>query len=124
MSQMYAELGDAYYYLKNNHASDSCYDLALVFDPSNVYVLNNYSYFLSLRSEKLDEAEKMAEHANTLAPNTSAYEDTYGWVLYKEGKYAEAKDWIGKALAHGADTDGTVLEHYGDVSYKLGDTDL
>src|SRR4030095_16461157 len=65
LAQMYSDLGDSYYYLKNNHASDSCYELALVFDPSNAYVLNNYSYFLSLRSEKLDEAEKMAQQANT-----------------------------------------------------------
>jgi len=123
LSQMYSQAGDIYYYKKNNHASDSCYDMALNFDPSNAYVLNNYSYFLSLRGEKLDEATKMAQQANTLSPNNSAYEDTYGWVLYKTGKYSDAKEWIGKALDHGADNDGTVLEHYGDVLFKLGDID-
>jgi tetratricopeptide (TPR) repeat protein len=123
LSQMYSLAGDTYYNLKNHHASDSCYDLALVFDPSNAYVLNNYSYFLSLRGEKLDEALRMAEQANTLAPNTAAYEDTYGWVLFKSGKYNEAKEWIGKALKNGASTDGTVLEHYGDVLFKLGEVD-
>ena len=123
LSQMYADLGDAYYYLKNNHASDSCYELALVFDPSNAYVLNNYSYFLSLRGEKLDEALKMSNQANVLSPNTSAYEDTYGWVLYKSGKLNDAKEWINKALQHGADEDGAVLEHYGDILFKLDDVD-
>jgi Tfp pilus assembly protein PilF len=97
--------------------------LALVFDPSNAYVLNNYSYFLSLRGEKLDEAGKMAEQANILSPNTASYEDTYGWVLYKSGKYSDAKDWLGKALKDGGAEDGTVLEHYGDILFKLNDID-
>ena len=118
---MYSDLGDAYYYLKNNLASDSCYELALVFDPSNAYVLNNYSYFLSLRGEKLDEALRMSNQANVLSPNNAAYEDTYGWVLYKSGKFSDAKEWIGKALQHGGDEDGAVLEHYGDILFKLDD---
>jgi tetratricopeptide (TPR) repeat protein len=123
LSQMYAEAGDGYYYLKNNHASDSCYEMALVFDQSNAYVLNNYSYFLSLRSEKLDEALKMSAQANILAPNTAAYEDTYAWVFYKSGKYSDAKEWIEKAMKHGGAEDGSVLEHYGDILFKLDDVD-
>jgi tetratricopeptide (TPR) repeat protein len=123
LSQIYASMGDAYYYLKNSHASDSCYELALVFDPSNAYVLNNYSYFLSLRGEKLDEAEKMSAQSNILSPNNAAYEDTYAWVLYKSGKFREAKQWLEKALQHGGESDGSLLEHYGDILFKLDDVD-
>jgi tetratricopeptide (TPR) repeat protein len=121
LSQMYATAGDLYYNMKNHHASDSCYDMALVFDPSNAYVLNNYAYYLALRGEKLDEALKMSEKSNVLSPNNAAYEDTYGWVLYKLGRYADAKEWVGKALQHGGNSDGTVLEHYGDILFQLGD---
>ncbi|MBX7109495.1 MAG: tetratricopeptide repeat protein [Chitinophagales bacterium] len=123
IAQLYSFMGDAYFSLQNATASDSCYELALVFDPQNAYVLNNYSYYLSLRGMKLDEAKKMAERANNLAPNTAAYEDTYGWVLYKLGEYASAKEWIEKSLKNGSADDGTVLEHYGDVLFKLGDVD-
>lgn len=122
IAQMYSSMGDAFYNLKNDAASDSCYEQALVFDPQNAYVLNNYSYYLSLRGVRLDEAKKMAARANSIAPNTAAYEDTYGWVLYQLGDYAGAKEWIEKSLKNAASTDGTVLEHYGDVLYKLGDT--
>lgn len=121
IAQMYSSMGDAYYYLKDHTASDSCYEMALVFDPQNAYVLNNYSYYLSLRGVRLDEAKSMAERANFIAPNTAAYEDTYGWVLYQLGHYEEARIWIEKSLKNGASSDGTVLEHYGDVLYKLGD---
>jgi tetratricopeptide (TPR) repeat protein len=121
IAQLYSNMGDAYYNLKNSTASDSCYELALVFDPQNAYVLNNYSYYLSVRGQRLEDATKMASLANSISPNTAAYEDTYGWVLYKTENYPEAKIWLEKALRDGGDQDGTVLEHYGDVLYKTGD---
>jgi len=43
--------------------------------------------------------------------------------LYEMGEYKEAKEWLEKALSHGGDKDGTILEHYGDVLYKLGNTE-
>lgn len=123
LTQAYSTLGDAYNNLKKYTASDSSYDQALVYDPSNAYVLNNYSYYLSVRGEKLDIAQTMAEKANTLSPDNASYEDTYAWVLFKSGKYEEAKLWQQKALQHGGANDGTVLEHYGDILFKLNDVD-
>ena len=41
--------------------------------------------------------------------------------MYKQGKYKEAKTWIEKSLSHGSDQSATVLEHYGDILFKLGD---
>jgi len=84
-------------------------------------VLNNYAYYLSLRNEKLDKAELMSRKAVELDPGNGSNMDTYGWVLYKEGKYEDAKEWIGKAMENGEDTSAVVLEHYGDVMWQLGD---
>jgi Tfp pilus assembly protein PilF len=92
-------------------------------DPDNVNVLNNYAYYLSLRGEKLDKAEKMAKHVNDLQANVASYEDTYAWILYREGKYEEAKTWLEMALKNGALNRPVILEHFGDVMYRLGDTD-
>jgi predicted negative regulator of RcsB-dependent stress response len=39
------------------------------------------------------------------------------------GKYSDAKTWIEKSLEHGSENSAAVLEHYGDVLYRLGDTD-
>ena len=59
MLEFYSNLGDAYQYTGQYEKSDKAYEDALKIDPDNAYVLNNYSYYLSLRKEKLEqEAEK------------------------------------------------------------------
>ncbi len=121
--QFYAYLGDAYNQLKDNVKSDEAYEKVLKLDPDHDYVLNNYAYYLSLRNENLEKAEDMAKRATELKPNSSANQDTYGWVLYQMGKYDEAKIWIGKALEDEAGAGAVILEHYGDVLWKLGDFD-
>lgn len=120
--QFYSALGDAYNGLKDNAKSDDYFEKALVLDGENAYVLNNYSYFLSVRNEKMEKAEQMAKKANRLEPDNASYMDTYGWVLYRNGNFEEAKTWIEKALAKDP-ANGTLLEHMGDVLYKLGRTD-
>ncbi len=117
----YSSLGEAYNELKDFNKSDESFEKVLTLNPKDEGALNNYSYFLSLRGEKLDKAEAMSKLSNEIAPNQSSFEDTYGWIMYKQGKYSEAKTWIEKSLEHGSDKSATVLEHYGDILYKTGD---
>lgn len=119
--QFYANIGDAQNQLKNYSASDSAYKKALEIDPDNVYILNNYAYYLSLRNTDLEYAEAMSKKSNEIEPGNSSYQDTYGWILYQMKKYDDAKVWIGKALDGGGKNNGILLEHYGDVLYKLGE---
>ena len=120
LSQFYSNLGDTYNKVKNYKASDESYEKALELDPQNVYVLNNYSYYLSFRKEKLERAETMSKKSNEIDPKNSSFQDTYGWVLYQSGKYSEAKKWIEKAIESGG-KNAVILEHYGDILYQLGD---
>lgn len=113
--------GDTYQQLKDYPNSSKYYEKVLKEDPDNVYVLNNYSYFLSLRKEKLEKAAEMALRANTLDPDNASFQDTYGWILYQQGEYAEARKWIEKALENGEVENDVILEHYGDVLYRLGE---
>lgn len=118
--EFYSNLGDAYNKLKDYPNSDKYYEKALKLDPNNVYVLNNFAYYLSLRNEQLEKAAEMSKHSNELSPNNASFLDTYAWVLYKQGKYTDALVWMDKAMAAGAEGNGTILEHYGDALYKLG----
>ncbi len=118
-AQFYSYLGDVYFQVDEHEKSDEAYDNVLMIDPDNSIVLNNYAYYLSLRDENLTKAEKMARRAVDLDPQNGANQDTYGWVLYMQGKYKEAEKWIGKAIRNREES-AVVLEHYGDVLYKLG----
>jgi tetratricopeptide (TPR) repeat protein len=118
-SAMNGQLGDAYNSIGNNEKSDASFEEALKQNPENDHVLNNYSYFLSLRQENLEKAEKMSTKLISLNANNPTYLDTHGWVLYVRKKYKEAKVYLEKAAL--ADDSATVIEHYGDVLFQLGD---
>ena len=119
LAQFYASLGDANHGLKKFEESDLAYEEALKIDPKNIYVLNNYGYYLSLREEKLDRAEELSAYCNDLEPDQSNYQDTYAWILYKQGKFAQARDWLEKALKNGAESNAVILEHLGDTYARL-----
>jgi tetratricopeptide (TPR) repeat protein len=122
-AQSYAALGDCYHELKDNTKSDAAYDKALVYNPDNVYTLNNYAYYLSIRGERLEKAAQMSKHSIDTQPNTASFEDTYAWILFRQKKYVDAKQWIEKALQHGKEPSATQTEHYGDILFNLGNTE-
>ncbi len=62
----------------------------------------------------------MAGKSVSIDPYNSNNLDTYAWVLYKLEDYKEALEWIEKAYNNSGSTSGVVLEHYGDILFKLG----
>jgi Tfp pilus assembly protein PilF len=85
-------------------------------------VLNNYSYYLSERGERLDVAKTMSEKSLHLRPDETTFLDTYGWILYKKGEYSKAKDAVQTAVNKGdKKADGTIFDHLGNIYYKLND---
>ena len=117
-AEFYSYLGDAYHSIGDDNKSDESYQKSLDLIPDNIIVLNNYSYYLSLREKDLEKAERMSKQCVELNPGQSTYQDTYGWVLYKLKRFNEAKVWLEKAV--NADSKSPViLEHFGDVLYQL-----
>lgn len=114
---IYTELAEIYNELKNYTESDKYFEYALTINPDNALVLNNYAYYLALRKEKLDKAEKMSKKSLELSPNNPNYLDTYGWILYQQKRYKEAEA-IFKQLIEKKQS-AVILEHYGDVLYQL-----
>ncbi|MCA8831868.1 tetratricopeptide repeat protein [Hymenobacter pini] len=121
LAQFDTQLGDVYHELKDYAKSDAAYEAALTFDANNAQALNNYSYYLSLRGEKLEKAREMAGKLVKQNPDNDTYLDTYGWVLYRLKDYTGARQQLEKALK--TTTDATVVEHYGDVLFQLGEAD-
>jgi tetratricopeptide (TPR) repeat protein len=118
-AQIYSGLGDVYNELKQYAKSDSFYNASLALKPDEVFVLNNYAYYLALRKEQLPKAAQMAKRANELQPNNASFEDTYAWVLFKMANYEQALIWIELALSHSETQTATLMEHYGDILYFL-----
>ncbi len=115
-------LGDVYNSAGQYKKSAENYDKVLKVQPDNAYVLNNYSYYLSLRKENMEKAKKMAKRAVDLEPTQYNYQDTYGWVLFQNSEYQEAAYWLEKAVDNGGSINGEILEHYGDALYMTGNT--
>ena len=120
-SQFYSNLGDVYNELKQYKESDDNFEKALALNSRNAYVLNNYSYYLSLRGEQLEKAAEMSKRSNEISPGNSSFLDTYAWIMYKDGKYKEAKEWQLKAIEASDRPSATLLEHLGDILFKLGE---
>ena len=119
--QFYTQLGEAYHQNENYNQSDHYFKKVLELDPKNKLVLNNYSYYLSQRGEKLKKALGYSNQVIRDEPNNPVYLDTYAWILFKMEKYKEAKKYIKKALENGGMDDADIVEHYGDILYKTGD---
>lgn len=115
-------LGDCYNGAKDYAKSDRAYEEALAYNPANDIVLNNYSYYLALRKENLEKAEKMASLLIKAFPNKASYLDTYAWVLFTQEKYKEARKVMEKVI-QGTQVSSTYWEHYGDILFKLGEVD-
>lgn len=116
--EIFSQLGDAYYNLKNMEKSFSSYEQALTLDSSNGHVLNNYSYFLALEKMQPLKAVRMSSRLISIFPNDPTYLDTHGWVLFQAGRYAESLDFLEKATQ--ASGSGVIWEHYGDALFRTG----
>ncbi|RPE13022.1 hypothetical protein EGT74_05650 [Chitinophaga lutea] len=124
VADVYALLGDAYHASGLHARSDSSYDMVLNLRPKDHIVMNNYSYYLSVRGDKLEKAEQLSRRSLELKPESPTYMDTYAWILFRLGKYELAKTWIEKAMQYPeARQDPDVLEHYGDILFNLNEKD-
>ena len=121
MSDFYSILGDLYHSKKMNKEAYAAYDSALVYRPDNIGALNNYAYYLSVERQQLDKAEEMSYRTVKAEPNNNTYLDTYAWILFEKGKYAEARIYIDQAIQNGGDKSSVVVEHCGDIYWMNGE---
>lgn len=123
VSDFYAIMGDIYHTKKMNTEAYAAYDSALVYNSANIGALNNYAYYLSLERRDLDKAEEMSYKTVKAEPNNSTYLDTYAWILFEKGNYAEARLYIDDAIKNDGEKSDTIVEHCGDIYYMTGDVD-
>lgn len=123
ISDLYHLVGDIQHTRQQMKEAFNAYDSALVYNPDNIGVLNNYAYYLSLERNDLDRAEEMSYKTVKAEPNNSTYLDTYAWILFEKGDYVQARLFIDDALKSGGDESDVIVEHAGDIYYMNGDAD-
>jgi tetratricopeptide (TPR) repeat protein len=121
LSQVYTYRAEAYYKLKSYENAYTWFDKVVEIDPQNYLAMNNYAYYLSLRSIKLDVAEKLSSLVIKNNPNNATYLDTYAWVLFKKKDYQLAKFYMESALSNSTEENPVLIEHYGDILFFLND---
>ena len=121
-SEMCGYIGDIYHEMGKDGKAFNYYRKALKYDSNNAMVLNNYAYFLSLKDKRLDVALAMSTRATELEPSNATYVDTHAWVLHRLGRNEEAKSVMSQALSLSAQRDASLLAHYGDILWALGET--
>lgn len=99
------------------------YEGLYTLDSSNVVVANNLASLLAAHrddSASLDRAYRIARRLRGV--DVPAFQDTYGWIVYRRGDTAEALDYLAPAAA-GLPGDPLVQYHLGKVQHTLGRTE-
>lgn len=118
MMQILPLEADIYYNMKDYDASWGRYEEALLLDPEDALILNNYAYYLAEQNRDLQKAANMIEKAIGIERNVT-YIDTWAWVLYKQGKNRKALKMMREVISTGTQ-DAEILEHYGFILCKAG----
>ncbi len=118
-SQARMLVAEAYYRLDDYERSDSLFESLILEEPDNYMLLNNYSYYLAERGEKLEKAKAWSSEVVKNNADNATFLDTYAWVLYKLESFEEAEKYILSALDKGGENDPEVNEHAGDIQMAL-----
>ncbi|VTU01317.1 tetratricopeptide repeat protein : Tetratricopeptide repeat protein OS=Singulisphaera acidiphila (strain ATCC BAA-1392 / DSM 18658 / VKM B-2454 / MOB10) GN=Sinac_5500 PE=4 SV=1: TPR_14: TPR_2: TPR_2: TPR_2 [Gemmataceae bacterium] len=126
-------LAGAYWGAKKADEAEAELRAILDADPDHAAAANDLGFHLADQSRDLPEAERLVRHAiatDRLArrkagdaePESAAYLDSLGWVLFRRGQLAEARAELERAAAlpSGA-VDPVVWDHLGDVQFRLGE---
>jgi len=112
--------------------SDVLYEISIVrLEPDHPMALNNLGYTHVERDDAGEQAEAWVTRALELRPDDNNVLDSMGWLRYKQGKFAGdeqapgAIELIRESLARGQAEQAPpeVLDHLGDVLWRLGDHD-
>ncbi|HSB18559.1 MAG TPA: tetratricopeptide repeat protein [Anaeromyxobacteraceae bacterium] len=86
----------------------------LALNPDHAEALNFVAYAYAEKGVKLDEAERLLNHALDLRPDNGYFLDSLGWVFFQKGDPARAVSALEQADA-AAGPEPTILEHLGDA---------
>ena len=90
----------------------------IALNPESALAYNALGYSFADRNLRLDEAAQLIDKALSLTPDDPFILDSKGWLLFRQGKSAEALEALQRAYAKKPDAE--IAAHIGEVLWALG----
>jgi len=87
-------------------------------EPNNAHALNALGFTLADQTDRYQEAYGYLKRAIEIMPDDAAVIDSFGWVNYRLGNYAEAIRLLRNALSRSDDSE--ISAHLGEVLWVSG----
>jgi tetratricopeptide (TPR) repeat protein len=110
-------------YEEEGQVSAALRELSLVLKarPNDPAAMNALGFTLADHTKELSRARKLIERAHAAAPKNAAILDSLGWVMFRQGRAAEALPYLNAAYQE--DHDGDIAAHLGEVLWQMGRQD-
>ena len=102
-----------------NAAAIRTMESVLQVDPDNTRAMNFVGYTLAVENRDLDEAERLLMRALVLQPLDPAILDSFGWLLFRQGRLDEALESLTQASLRMPES-AVIWQHIGEVQFELG----
>lgn len=99
------------------------YEQAIAY-ADNDLAINNFAYFLAEEGKQLRKALELSRRLVEGSPDDPNHLDTHAWVLYRNGRYRQAREVIDRALQGFAQSEAgasaVIYDHAGDIYLRCG----
>lgn len=117
LGDLYAQKGDFKKAFMN-------YEKAIRYSMNNYTLLNNYAYYLAEQKKDLDRALSLSKITIEAQPDNITFLDTYAWILFQLNQIERSLEQYKIIMSLMKKPHRDILEHYGDVLYKSGETEF
>jgi predicted Zn-dependent protease len=119
-------LSGVYSRIGRKQTTEEVLQQVLKVDPAHAAAKNDLGFMWADDGRNLAQAEEFIAAAVKAEPANVSFLDSMGWVLYKRGRFTEARQYLDRAIGkrpegEGRPGDPVVLDHRGDVLYRMGE---